>query len=124
MLLNNFYTILQAPQTVDHINWKIAIKLDPNHALYQGHFPGRPVVPGVCMLQLIKECAEQIQKQSLQYGQVSTCKFLFAINPEENSRIELKLALKTVEENKFQLQVEGTTSGNCFIKLKATLILK
>lgn len=122
MLLNNFYIMLQEPQTEDNINWKIAIRLDPTHALYQGHFPGRPIVPGVCILQLIKECVEYTKKQSLQYAQVSSCKFLSAINPEENSRVEMKLTLKTVEENKLQLQAEGTTSGNCFIKLKAILI--
>ena len=55
MLLDNFYTILSS-ESSDSTIWTIQIKLNPGHPVYQGHFPEHPVVPGVCLLQLIKEC--------------------------------------------------------------------
>ena len=55
MLLDNFYTILSS-ESSDSTIWTIQVKLNPGHPVYQGHFPGHPVVPGVCLLQLIKEC--------------------------------------------------------------------
>ena len=57
MLLDNFYTILSS-ESSDSTIWTIQVKLNPGHPVYQGHFPGHPVVPGVCLLQLIKECVE------------------------------------------------------------------
>lgn len=54
MLLENFYKIIHRKEREDGKR-EIEIELNPGHALYQGHFPGQPVVPGVCTLQMIKE---------------------------------------------------------------------
>jgi len=123
MLLDNFYTILSS-ESSDSTTWTFQIELNSRHTVYQGHFPEHPVVPGVCLLQLIKECIETIRQQKLQYAQVSSCKFLSAINPIETPRISVVLTFKETEEGKLQLQAEGTVKDECFIKLKAVLILK
>ena len=138
MLLDNFYTILSS-ESSDSTTWTIQIELNPDHTVYQGHFPEHPVVPGVCLLQLIKECAENIRQQKLQITQVSSCKFLSAINPIETPRIAIVLSLKETEEGKLQLQAEEIVKENtgkesiikeenikdeCFIKLKAALTPK
>ena len=107
MLLDNFYTILSS-ESSDSTTWTIQIELNPDHTVYQGHFPEHPVVPGVCLLQLIKECAENIRQQKLQIAQVSSCKFLSAINPIETPHISVALTFKETEEGKLQLQAEGT----------------
>ena len=150
MLLDNFYTILSS-ESSDSTIWTIQVKLNPGHPVYQGHFPGHPVVPGVCLLQLIKECVEDIRQQKLQVTQVSSCKFLSAINPTETPHISVALTFKEIEEGTLQLQAEGsvkegavkenivkessikdssieencaeghTVKSECFIKLKAAL---
>lgn len=107
MLLDNFYTILSS-ESSDSTIWTIQIKLNPGHPVYQGHFPEHPVVPGVCLLQLIKECVEDIRQQKLQVTQVSSCKFLSAINPIETPHISVALTFKEIEEGTLQLQAEGS----------------
>ena len=107
MLLDNFYTILSS-ESSDSTIWTIQIELNPKHPIYQGHFPGHPVVPGVCLLQLIKECIEDIRRQKLQIAQVSSCKFLSAINPIETPHISVALTFKEIEEGTLQLQAEGS----------------
>lgn len=122
MLLDNFYTI-DTTTTTDADSWSVALTLNSEHALYQGHFPGHPVVPGVCTLQLIKECAEGICGHSLQYTQIGSCKFLSAIDPTQTNKLELSLTLKETEKKGvLQLLAEGQTSNGPFIKLKAQLI--
>lgn len=54
MLLENFYKIIHRKEREDG-KQAIEIELNPGHVLYQGHFPGQPVVPGVCTLQMIKK---------------------------------------------------------------------
>lgn len=119
MLLTNFYTIRQRT-TADNA-WCIVAELNPEHPLYQGHFPEQPIVPGVCMLQLIKECAEEIRQQSLHYAQIASCKFLSAINPMETKVLELTLNFKETADGQLQLLAEGKADEGCFIKLKALL---
>ena len=62
MLLDNFYTILSSEQP-DETSGTVLLELNPDHAIYQGHFPAHPVVPGVCLLQLIKESVENATKR-------------------------------------------------------------
>ena len=139
MLLDNFYTILSS-ESSDSTIWTIQVKLNPG-ILFIRTFPGHPVVPGVCLLQLIKECVEDIRQQKLQVTQVSSCKFLSAINPIETPHISVALTFKETEESTLQLQAEGTVKkdavkkstvkestveentvkNECFIKLKAAL---
>ena len=66
MLLENFYKIIHIKEREDG-KQAIEIELNPGHVLYQGHFPGQPVVPGVCTLQIIKESAEQIANSSFNF---------------------------------------------------------
>lgn len=123
MLLDNFYKIIHIEEKEDGKR-EIEIELNPGHALYQGHFPGQPVVPGVCTLQIIKESAEQIVNRPLQYAQIASSKFLSAVNPLETQLLCLSIQLKETEEALLKLQAEGICNGKEFIKLKATLTKK
>lgn len=124
MLSNSFYTILQISELVTGTSWSISIKLHPEHPVYTGHFPEQAVVPGVCMLQIIKECFENVLNTPFQYKQIASCKFLTAILPLENPTLEIQLSVKERESSTVQIQATGKTKDNDFIKLKATLISK
>lgn len=120
-MLEHFHTLLQIESIGDGV-WFAVTELNPEHPLYQGHFPKQPVVPGVCMLHLIKEVTEGIREQSLQYSQISSAKFLSAIHPGETPRLEFTIYLKETADQPLQIQAEGKAGENCFIKLKAQLI--
>lgn len=122
-LLPDFYRITQ----VDNINetdWTVQVRLNPQHPVYGGHFPQQPVVPGVCMLQMIKECMEKICHRPLQYCHIASCKFLAVINPNETPELSFSFTLKESETDDLQIQAEGSTSKEVCIKLKAQLIEK
>lgn len=123
MLLEDFYKIKHIA-TADHITWYVLAELNPNHKLYQGHFPQHPIVPGVCILQLIKECTETIQNTALLYTQIISCKFLSTIDPTKNQSLEFTLTIKSTENGQTYLLAEGKAANNCFIKLKALAINK
>lgn len=122
MLLDNFYTIHRIDKADP--DWKVTIELNPDHAIYKGHFPEQPIVPGVCMLQMIKESAEEIVGSPLQFSQITSCKFLSAIDPTVTCTLELSIKWEETEENIIKLQAGGSYSGTEFIKVKATLIKK
>lgn len=123
MLLDDFYKIIHKEE-YENGSRRIDIELNPDHVLYQGHFPGQPVVPGVCTLQMIKESAELLLNQPLQYVQIASSKFLTAVNPLKSPFLYLYIKLEETEEHLFRVHAEGICNEKGFIKLKATLIRK
>ena len=64
MLLGNFFTIINKEITDNSAT--LLISINAAHPIFEGHFPGQPVVPGVCMIQMIKEMMESIEGKPLQ----------------------------------------------------------
>ena len=119
MLLTDFYTI-------DHTipsdsGTMFHIKLNPNHVIYSGHFPGQPVLPGVCTLQIIKECVQQLVHTKLQYAQIALCKFLRYVDPAQCNEMALNISVNKKEDGTFQLVANGVSSDFNFIKVKAMM---
>ena len=55
-LKNNLYKIIRKEGVGPVANY--AIELIPSCVIYAAHFPGRPVTPGVCIVQMGKELVE------------------------------------------------------------------
>ena len=96
MLLKDLYTINHLIQQADNGQSKITAELviNKSHHIFQGHFPGLPVVPGVCMVQIIKELVEQNVGKSLMLREAGNIKFLSMINPEVNSKVIIRCKSK------------------------------
>ena len=66
-------------------------KDDPTFA---GHFPMRPVLPGVFQLEMARMAAERVLKSALYLHEIPKAKFLRPILPDELVRLDLKLSEK------------------------------
>ena len=63
MLLNDFFFIQRVESGEKSLHAFLTI--DRNHRIFNGHFPAVPIVPGVCMMQMMKEIMEQQVKYKL-----------------------------------------------------------
>ena len=119
MLLNNFYQF-----HIQHIGEQEAdfhVHFNPDHEIYRGHFPGDPVVPGVCILQTSCELFSSVQKQ--EYGIVSlkNVKFMQVIRPPQNPDVTFKISWTPVEEG---FEVKGQVLREDFPIAKYTYCLQ
>jgi 3-hydroxyacyl-[acyl-carrier-protein] dehydratase len=89
MLLPHFFSITDITTTDTVVNAQLQI--NELHAIFQGHFPGQPVVPGVCMLQMVKEIIEQVVQKKLTLIKSPDIKFLAVIDPSKNNSISATL---------------------------------
>lgn len=124
MLIKDFYT-LQAVNVMDANIIHANIKLNKDHEVFNGHFPGNPVTPGVCMIQTIKEIIETQVKQSLFLQYISNVKFTALINPNINP--ELILEISIIEENNYSYKIKNITKftdGTIALKCNGTFIIK
>jgi len=117
MLKNNFFTLTTPLSGTDGV-YKTTISLDKNHPIFQGHFPGLPVVPGVCMMAIVKELLEEAVNRPLQLLQTANIKFLSLINPLINEIVDVELKYISGENN--TLVLEGNISVNKLTFFKIT----
>ncbi|MFV0194730.1 3-hydroxyacyl-ACP dehydratase [Empedobacter falsenii] len=120
MLIPNLYTIKNS-EKIDDVNFKVQIELNPNHEVFEGHFPNNPITPGVCMMQIIKEITEGFVAKNLFLSKVSNVKFMATINPFVNPILELNLNI--VCEND-EVKVKNTSFFETTNALKFSAIYK
>ncbi|WP_025571873.1 3-hydroxyacyl-ACP dehydratase [Flavobacterium flavigenum] len=121
MVLKDFYKILSEEKISDskHI---ITILVNEKHEVFKGHFPGNPIMPGVCMIQIIKELTEKITQETLMIQTLSNVKFMALINPESTPELRLELDIATTEDN--LVKVKNTTYFNDTVALKLSNVYK
>ncbi|AFL80418.1 3-hydroxymyristoyl/3-hydroxydecanoyl-(acyl carrier protein) dehydratase [Aequorivita sublithincola DSM 14238] len=119
MLIEGLYKIVSTENTETGISTKILLNKD--HAIFKGHFPGNPVMPGVCMIQIIKELTEENTGKNLFLSVSSNIKFMAIINPEKNP--DLQLVIDITEENE-EIKVKNTTSYEETVALKLSATFK
>ena len=94
--------------------------VDPKHPVFQGHFPGVPVLPGVCSLYLIRTCTELFLVHDLRYNTVDSCKFTAMIDPLRNEKITVQGDLKQAE-GIIRIKALMLYGNRTVLKLQATM---
>jgi 3-hydroxyacyl-[acyl-carrier-protein] dehydratase len=126
MLLDNFYTIIDQGETED-VNgvvdnpvkkFHFTIKLNPEHAIYTGHFPGNPVVPGVCQVQMIKELTSAILKTDLVIHKSVNIKFLSMIRPAVSPLLTVNIDISEKEPGSWHVNSVIFHKDQIFLKFK------
>lgn len=117
MLLNNFYTLTRFHQEPGSLQAEICI--NPEHAIFNGHFPGQPVVPGVCMVQIVKELMEQATGKTLLLRKGSQLKFLQLLIPAEAAAVQVQISWQQ-EDNSYATQAGFIKEAAAVFKLSGT----
>lgn len=119
-ILTDFYT-LESHEKTENGNFVAYIKLNKDHDIFKGHFPGNPVTPGVCMMQIVKELTEEFTGAQLFLKSASNVKFMAIINPFETPDLKLQL---DIDETENDVKVKNTTSFGETIALKMAVSYK
>lgn len=89
MLQGDFFTISSIEKEGDSA--KAVVELDPTHSIFKGHFPGQPVVPGACLLQMVKEIMQTITGSKMQLVKAHQLKFISLIDPTQHNILQMML---------------------------------
>lgn len=77
---------------------KANLSINMSSPIFKGHFPGQPVVPGACMLQVVKEVLESALGYVVQLKKGDNLKFVGMIEPGGTNAIALEVVYKLVED--------------------------
>jgi len=119
MLLDNFFSILTREAVGQSISTRI--RIDKHHKIFNGHFPAIPIVPGVCMMEIIREIAEQHVGRSLRIDSADSIKFLTVINPAENDEVQADIDFEDTDDQGLRINATLFAGELIFFKLKGLL---
>ena len=103
-LFPGFYSVVDS-QVLESGQVQIQVRLEPKHPIFLGHFPGNPITPGVCMLQLIKELVEGQLDKKLFLSEGVNVKFTARINPFQEPLLCILLDITEVDDIQVKSEV-------------------
>lgn len=118
-LQNDFFRVKKCCQTATGIDY--TVELNPDHSIYQSHFPGNPITPGVCIIQIVKELSEEMLNRHLFLKKVNNVKFLNVINPTENSEITFSISISPEGDEAYKISAVVFNENHNFAKLSMLL---
>ena len=77
ILKNNLYKVISA----DNDSRSFLLELIGDSTIYRAHFPGHPITPGVCIIQMAAELLSSLLGENLILSSVTNAKFLNVIDP-------------------------------------------
>ncbi len=129
MLQGSFFRILSSqwigaeePAGPRTLTFRVA--LDPDHVIYTGHFPGNPVVPGVCQIQMIREGLESSLGTNLRLTAADPIKFLHLIRPAEHPELTVECKIRQRETSDIECSAVISDEETIFLKFRGTLCTK
>ncbi len=115
------YTIT-APSKIANENGIIHItartRINWEHNIFKGHFPGNPVLPGVVQIQMITDVVNMIFKKKLTLSNASNIKFINMVVPGNADELTIGLDIKISGISRYDITATLHDRQLTFLKLK------
>lgn len=113
MLIKDLYTVEKYQE--EDLKIKATVFINKDNEIFKGHFPNNPVMPGVCMIQIIKELSEKALNTKLFMQKTTNVKFMALIVPDKNPLLNLDI---TISKSEDIFKIKNTTVFEDTIALK------
>lgn len=96
-------------------------ELKPDCDVYNGHFPGKPVSPGVCNIEMIRECAEMLVGCDLKIDTIKQCRLTAVASPAVCPKVDVKVSVAQIEgTNSYNVVASISDAERPYMELKGT----
>ena len=115
--MEDFFDILSSSAEADGTR-VFTLMVNKEHQIFKGHFPGKPIVPGVTTLMMARLCAQKaLGKGSLRYQTVKDAKYVAPIVPD-GKPIRISLAMTGMDIK----ATVSTEEGSPLTTIRGTLV--
>ena len=119
LLENKFYKVLSEKRG-EGLSAKYHVAILPECNVYDGHFPGDPVCPGVCNIETIKECAILLCGEQLRYSTIKQCRLTALATPTVCPEVDVQVTL-TPAGDSYSVQATIADAKQTYMILKGQL---
>ena len=119
MLLNNLFTYEQIEgNSLSFLKFRIYIK--SRHVIFTGHFPGNPITPGVCQMEMVKEIFGDYLGESIVFKYVSDMKFINMWVPNDSKSVYMDLSASS-DEGGYKMNASIYTGKEVYFKIRGSI---
>jgi 3-hydroxyacyl-[acyl-carrier-protein] dehydratase len=119
MNLKNYFNILESEFSQG--NGLFTVELNPDCDVYKGHFPEKPISPGVCNINMIKECTEKVLGKKLLLNNLKQCRLTALVTPVEQPTLELSISTTPIDAENYKVDAKLYKEEKIFMELKAEM---
>jgi len=97
------------------------VVLNAAHPIFEGHFPGQPVLPGACMLDMMKDVTSIALGHQLKLVKADNLKFIVPVDPLVANRLQINITYQLINN---ELKIKATISGESpFMKMNGVFVI-
>jgi len=117
MLLKDYFYKIRSEKRGEGLQAVYSVAILPDCAVYEGHFPGNPVCPGVCNIQTILECAMMLTGERLAVHTIKLCRLTAIATPEVCPLVDIAVEALPVEHG-YAVTAKIYDSRQTFMEMK------
>jgi 3-hydroxyacyl-[acyl-carrier-protein] dehydratase len=118
-LIDDFFYLV-GTEIISQGNIRFNVRLNKEHNIYKGHFPNIPIVPGVCMIQMIKELLSKYMEKNLFLTKVENVKFINVINPQIVNTISMDIEYQKDDNENILCKAKLFYEEKIYMRLSGT----
>ena len=116
--LDNLFKILSIDETDTGFTARLCC--NPEHLIYQAHFPGNPITPGACLLQTACEVLQRKLGRPLFLKSSKNVKYLNVLVPAKDKEVHFTFSNLTETETEYKSQVVIADEASVYTKMSLT----
>ena len=93
---------------------------NPEHLIYQAHFPGNPITPGACLLQTAGELLQRKLGRQLFLKASKNVKYLNVLVPSKGKEVRFTFSNLVKNETECKAQVVIADEASVYTKMSLT----
>lgn len=100
--------------------FEAVVRCNPNHQVYQAHFPDNPITPGACLLQTAGEVLQQQLGRQIFLKSSKNIKYLSILIPAEGKEVKFGFSHVAEGETECKAQVVIADESTVYSKMSLT----
>jgi len=120
LLENRFYKTLG--KEIDGMSGHFTVAILPECNVYEGHFPGDPVCPGVCNIETIKECAMMLTEKKLRIKAIKQCRLTAIATPTVCPKVMIDVTANPLSDNTYTVLATIKDEKQTYMEYKGTMV--
>lgn len=119
-MLEGLFEILKTDSADGRITAEVA--LNASHGVFEGHFPQRAVMPGVCQMYAVRAVMSHVCGRTMVWESVRDVKFLSPILPDNDIRLMISIVAHPTQDGKMKIEAVIATETEKKTKIRAIFV--